>query len=266
MSVGGSYLAFQLRVGGLPFFRIYKESILDDALAGFVNLEQRANAVADAAFKRYGSRSATDDSGDMSQEVEWANDEGQIYYEAMAGLRQATINLLSAGLFHLLEQQLAKLTFDRTFRDMHLNPKDANLGPNGKLVLWYKDHFDLDLNLLPQWVKIDQLRLLANAVKHADGGSAQELRSRREELFRSPTLDKLRLPTPDYNQWPIRSPLAGEDLFVTEQIFAEYANATHDFVVGVIAHFQENAGKGFPRAINDLKQSVETGCEGGANG
>jgi hypothetical protein len=246
MSVGGSYLAFQLRVGALPFFRIYKESILGDALAGFVNLEQRANAVADAAFKRYGSRPAADDSGDMSQEAEWANDEGQVYYDAMTGLRQATINLLAAGLFHLLEQQLAKLTFDRTFRGIHLNPKDANLGPNGKLVQWYKNHFDLDLKLLPQWDTIDELRLLANAVKHADGGSAQELRSKREDLFRSPTLAKLKLPTPDYSHWPIRLPLAGEDLFVTEQTFAEYANATHDFVVGVIAHFQENAGKGFP--------------------
>jgi hypothetical protein len=48
MSVEGSYLAFQLRVMVLPFFRIYKESILSHAPAGFVNLEQRANAVADA--------------------------------------------------------------------------------------------------------------------------------------------------------------------------------------------------------------------------
>src|SRR5262249_51117285 len=107
--VGGSYLAFQLR-GSLPYFRIYRDSILADALAGFVDLEQRANAVSTAAFKRYGSRPATDDSGDMERESEWAHEEGQAYYEAMVGLRQATINLLAAGLFHLLEQRLAKIT------------------------------------------------------------------------------------------------------------------------------------------------------------
>lgn len=60
MAVGGSYLAFQLRLGALPFFRVYNESILKDVLAGFVNLEQRADEVADAAFKRMASRPAMD--------------------------------------------------------------------------------------------------------------------------------------------------------------------------------------------------------------
>ena len=61
---------FQLR-GTLPFFRIYRDSILADALARFVNLEQRADSVAEAAFKRVGSRPAADDSGDMDQEAEY---------------------------------------------------------------------------------------------------------------------------------------------------------------------------------------------------
>jgi hypothetical protein len=73
MAVGGSYLAFQLRVGALPCFRVYKESILKDTLAGFANIEQRADEVAEAAFKRMGSRPATDNfDGDMSREAEVA--------------------------------------------------------------------------------------------------------------------------------------------------------------------------------------------------
>ncbi len=182
----------------------------------------------------------------MAQAAEWASEEGQAYYEAMTGLRQATINLLAAGLFHLLEQQLAKLTFDCKFRDISMNPKNANLGPNGELAAWYKNHFGLDLKDLPQWKTINQLRLVANAVKHADGGSARELRGEREELFRNPAVKSMNLPSPDYDRWPLRSPLTGEDLFVTEQIFAEYANAGHDFMVAIVAHFQRNAGKGYP--------------------
>ncbi len=242
MTVSGSYLAFQLR-GALPFFRIYRDSIVTDALTGFVNLEQRADAVSDAAFKRMGSRPAKDDSGDMDQEAEWAHEEGQAYYEAMTGLRQATINLLAAGLFHLLEQQLAKLTFDRKFREIHLEPKKVKLET---LAEWYKKHLDLDFKQLPKWDIVDQLRLVAGAVKHADGGSARELRDKREELFRPPGLDQLKLPTPDYDNWPLRSPLSGEDLFVTEQIFSEYAHAAHDFVIAIVAHFQRNASKGYP--------------------
>jgi hypothetical protein len=243
--VGGSYLAFQLR-GALPYFHIYRDSILTDALAGFVNLEQRAKAVSAAAFKRYGSRPAADDSGDMSQEAEWAQEEGQAYYEAMVGLRQATINLLAAGLFHLLEQQLAKITYDRKLLEVPPDPRNANLGPKGELLPCYKKHFDLDLTTLPQWKLIDQLRLVAGAVKHADGGSARELRGNREELFQSRTMKEMSLPAPDYGRWPLRSPLSGEDLFVTEEIFREYAKATYDFVAAVVSHFQRNAGKGYP--------------------
>jgi hypothetical protein len=229
-----------------PFFRIYRDSILTDALAGFVNLEQRAKAVSHAAFKRFAARPGTDDAGDMSQEAEWAQEEGQAYYEAMVGLRQAMINLLTAGLFHLLEQQLAKRSFDCKFRDIPLDPQKANLGPKGSLLSWYEKHFDLDLKKLTQWNAIDELRLVAGAVKHADGGSARELRGKREELFRSRTLNEMNLPAPDYERWPLRSPLTGEDLFVTEQIFAEYANSAHDFMEAIVDHFQQNAGKGYP--------------------
>jgi hypothetical protein len=175
MAVSGTYLAFQLS-GTLPFFRIYRDSILADALAGLENLEQRADSVADAVFKRLGSRPATDDSGDMEQEAEWAHEVGQAYYEAMTGLRRATINLLAAGLYHLVEQQLSKLAFDRKFQDIYMDARNASLGPKAELLPWYKKHFGVDLRDFPQWETIDQLRLVANAVKHADGSSARELR------------------------------------------------------------------------------------------
>jgi hypothetical protein len=127
-----------------------------------------------------------------------------------------------------------------------MDPKNANLGPKAELLPWYKKHFGLDLKDLPQWETIDQLRLVANAVKHADGGSARELRGKREELFRNPIVESMNLATPNYDRWPLRSPLTGEDLFVTEQIFAEYANAAHNFMAAVVAYFQQNAGKGYP--------------------
>jgi hypothetical protein len=59
-------------------------------------------------------------------------------------------------------------------------------------------------------------------------------------------LDGMNLATPDYDRWPLRSPLTGEDLFVTEDIFTEYANTAHDFVAAIIAHFRLTAGKGYP--------------------
>src|ERR1022692_3860727 len=166
--VSGSYLAFQFR-GAMPYFRVYADSILRDALSGFTNFEERADAVADQVFKNLGSRPGDPDGDDdMSREAEYAQEQGQAYYEAMVGLRQSIINLLAAGLFHLLEQQLAKITFDCKFDDIHLDPTDANLHGIAK---WYGRYFGLDLKTLPAWDKIDELRLVANAVKHAAGKS-----------------------------------------------------------------------------------------------
>ncbi len=238
--VSGSYLAFQLR-GSLAFFRIYRDSILNDALAGFTNLEQRANAVADLAFKRFGSRPATDDSGDMEQEAEWANEEGQVYYDAMVGLRQATMNLLSAGLFHLLEQQLAILCYDCEFCDCVLANADIK-----SITAWYLRYFDINLEKLPQWKTIDELHWLANAVKHGEGSSAVKIRVLRPEVFSNPRLEHYGLKWSIPLHSPVRQPLAGDDLFVTDRLFTEYATATHDFVATIIQHFAQNGKKGYP--------------------
>jgi len=160
----------------------------------------------------------------------------------MCGLRQATINLLTAGLFHLVEQLLAKLCYDCVFRDFRL--KEAKIDP---IVDWYRQHFDLDLEKLPQWSTIKELRFLANAVKHAEGSGARQIRELRPEVFRNPLLDKLGM-TSSLSDDPLRLPLAGDDLFVTEPMFSEYATTVLDFVRAIIAHFEQNARRGYPCA------------------
>ena len=51
----------------------------------------------------------------MSGFAEQAEYEAQEFYEMMFPLRQTTINLFTAGLFHLVEQQLAGLCHDAAF-------------------------------------------------------------------------------------------------------------------------------------------------------
>ena len=157
----------------------------------------------------------------------------------MAGLRQATINLMAAGLFHLLEQQLAKLTFDDGFQGIHMHPNDANLGPSAKLLSWCREALRDRLEGPPA---------VGDHRPTAAGGERRqarrrwqrqrELRGKREELFRNPALKRINLSSPDYERWPLRSPLTGEDLFVTKQIFTEYANAAHDFMAAIVALFR----------------------------
>jgi hypothetical protein len=50
------------------------------------------------------------------------------------------------------------------------------------------DTLGLDLSSLPSWPVIDELRLVANVVKHGEGDSAEKLRETRPELFVYPSL------------------------------------------------------------------------------
>jgi hypothetical protein len=42
------------------------------------------------------------------------------------------------------------------------------------------------------WARIDELRLVANSVKHAEGPSAQQLRELRADLFQNPAFAHIR--------------------------------------------------------------------------
>jgi hypothetical protein len=88
----------------------------------------------------------------------------------MVSVRQTMLNLVAAGLFHLVEQQLADFCRDGCF---NVAPPSTGLE---KATAWYRDHFDLDLPSLRAWRNVDELRLVANAFKHAEGGSASKLR------------------------------------------------------------------------------------------
>ena len=50
--------------------------------------------------------------GDGSEEAEQAFDVGLSFYQNITAMYQGTLNLFAAGLFHVIEQQLADLTRD----------------------------------------------------------------------------------------------------------------------------------------------------------
>jgi hypothetical protein len=159
----------------------------------------------------------------------------------MAGMRQATINLHAAGLFHLLEQQLGNLIYQVCNSE---HPDNAGEEPKSNIhayARWYRGYLGLDLENLLQWPKIDELRLVTNAVKHAKGESEAELRLKRPDLFEHPVRAKMGLSGVPTREEPLRLPLAGDGLFITEAAFTEYATAVYDFVLEILAHLRRNA-------------------------
>lgn len=240
MAVRGHYLAWRVRGALLPTVEAFGPSLLNDILPAFSNLQKRADEVAHEEFARRGAEPAGEDcDGDMGDAAEAAEAKGQTFYDTMVGMRQATLNLFSAGLFHLTEQKLTDLCHDASFR---MKPPDTKLE---KVAAWYQRHLRVDLGQLRNWSKVDELRYLANAVKHGEGSSAKQLRKQRPELFEHPLMKKLWPGAPAFEK-PLRLPMAGDDLYVTDEQFADYAAAAVDFFEALADYFDEHGEDEYP--------------------
>ena len=243
MAVSGHYLAMRARRSARAHVRAFGECVFHDVLPSLTNLEKRAEEVADAEYARLGSQPADEYcSYDMADAAEDANEKGLAFYETMVGVRQAVLNLFTAGLFHLVEQELAELCSDASM--LAPPPVDSKLET---VAEWYRQHFYLDLQSLPSWQPIDELSLAANAVKHGEGPSARKIRALRPELFQNPILGKL-FPGWKAASQPLRLPLGGVDLYITQEHFGHYSQAAERLVKEIIDHFEEHENDLYTRS------------------
>src|SRR5260370_8941912 len=213
----GAYVAKDLRVRVMPPLLAFNEDLFRDVLRAFDNLDERANEKANEFFNNYPGNEYIDP-GDVA---DWANDHSLAWWETMVSLRQSMVNLLAAGLYHLIEQQLGALSLDCAYERVSDPKLDV-------VKTWYMTNLGIDLPSLEPWAKIDELRLIANSVKHAEGGSAKQLRELRPDLFQNPAFAHIRAEMGASwfdRQEPLSMPLAGEDLFVTEDDFRNYSTA-----------------------------------------
>lgn len=186
MSVREYSISRRLR-NALTYVAAFGECTIQTVLPVYANLNDRAEEIANAEFARLGSEPAGEDcNGELGDLAEAAEEVGIAFYETMVMLRQASINLYAAGLFHLIEQQLAATCHDSAFTIPA--PKETKLAG---VASWYERHFHLHLDSMPSWSALDELRLVANTVKHAEGSSARQLRDRRPELFHDPVIRAL---------------------------------------------------------------------------
>jgi hypothetical protein len=213
----GAWVARDMQMRIMPPVEAYNEDLFRDVLKAFDNLDERANAKGDEFINNYPG----DEYTDPADVADWARDHSYSWWETMVSLRQSMVNLMAAGLYHLVEQQLGALSLDCAYERV----RDTRLDIVRK---WYVANLGIDLVSLPAWAKIDELRLVTNAVKHAEGPSAQQLRELRPDLFENPAFAHIRAEMGDRwvdRQEPLAMPLAGEDLFVTENDLEAYATA-----------------------------------------
>jgi hypothetical protein len=239
-------MASRVQINPLRLVQAYVECVRRDVLPAFDNLETRANDVANDEYDRLLAHTARDDwDGDASYLAEAAENKGAGFYETFAAMRQSLLNLFAVGLFHLLEQQVADLCHDGAFLVSPLESTQL-VGP---VSTWYLQHFDLNLQGLPSWPRIDELRLVANVTKHAEGNSADQLRRRRPALFCPPCF-KEKHPESVHLSANVARPLAGDDLYVTPEVLQEYGEVAMAFLSEIEHYFQEHRDEHYPRGAS----------------
>lgn len=226
----------ELQIGGRLVGPIiaFHEYIFRDVLPAFNNIDSRARQVAVDYYDKISSQPAGEyEEIDMADVAEAAQDQSLDWYDMMTSLRQTMLNLLAAGLFHLIEQQLGMLSQDAWFSKTPLRTVRLE-----DIADWYLAFLDVDIKALNSWKKIDELRLVANAVKHAEGSATNQLRLLRPELFANPAYADMFPERAMESPTPISAPLSGEDFFVTQDLLREYSENAEAFFAEIAACFR----------------------------
>lgn len=89
--------------------------------------------------------------------------------------------------------------------------------------------YGIQIEAFLSWNKINELKLVANTVKHADGMSCEVLKKLRPDYFTPPSLEKDGLDSGHGGIGEVFHPLAGEDLYISTEEFAKYVEAVKQF-------------------------------------
>jgi hypothetical protein len=195
-------------------------------LPTFDEIEAEATALQEKTYNELMSMPFDPDVVDEAMLAESAFEAGYAHYSGMEAVRQSLVNSFAPMLYHTWEQQL--LAFHR--KEV-LHPEEERNNDFLKLSVLRKRlaASGFDITQLPTWPRIDQLWLVANTAKHADGDSADILKAQRPEFF-EPRHANGRLTARPFRFSPrVYRPMSGEDLFLTMADIEAYGRATIEF-------------------------------------
>lgn len=191
-------------------------------LPTFENLKEEADVIEKKHWEDSSSLPG-DENVDMAALAESAFDAGLTHYLMMTGLRQGIINMVATAIYHLFEQQMMEF-HKRGILEMH-EEKDASLHKLN--IAWARlENYGIFVKSLSCWPIMEELRLVANTVKHAEGASAKDLHSIRPELFVAPEIREI---VGISGTLSISAPLFGDGLYISEVDVAKYKEAIVSF-------------------------------------
>lgn len=202
----------------------YIDFIVSRVMPTFDTIESEADAVAKREYERLGSSWSEDE--DMGDCAEQAYEAGIDYYQSLDAVRQSLINITATALYHMFEQQV--LLFHRKHV---LNREEENA-----IRLLNMEEFKkrlvssgIDIEKLSAWAKVDELKVVANVIKHAEGHAADKLRRLRPDLFTLTATEEDTFWNSRILRRDVYSPLTGEDIYITIDDLRAYSNALVSF-------------------------------------
>jgi hypothetical protein len=203
------------------FDKMFSETVFPP----FADPEAQANKVAQDYWNQKMSEPCGPDGpdqepGDIADDAQQKSID---FYETMFAMHHTVVNLFTAGAFHLFEQQVGTLLEDWTGK----RPKFP-FDELGTLTLKDAAGNSIAVTSAPMWAKLDELRLVANVVKHAEGDSASKLRAVNDAHFKLPSVRGTEL-----EKWfgdrMLGEPLTGEGIYVTKGDYDAFVAAVIDF-------------------------------------
>ena len=232
MGTSAAFWAQHFRTVYVRAIESYQAGALERILPAFREIGEEADAVADAEYQRLGAMPAgPDDQVDIADLAERADRHGQRFYEMMRRVRQGWLNLVAVGLHHLVDQQQALF-----YQNALATEENEEFKPEA-LKNRLAEH-GISAENLRSATRVWELRTAANAIKHGPGPSAQRLAELRPELFQNRSLAehlaRLEIPATDVagaQELAARlgAPMAGEDLYVTENDLTEWCEAAIEY-------------------------------------
>lgn len=207
----------------VPQLRAIADALESRLLPTFAAIDKEAEQVSEAAWNEMMSHPGTGDE-DPADYAEAAEQKGVSHYMMWYGIRQGIVNLFAAALYHAFEQQVVLFLRQEVLELHEQNEPEffklAVLNERLKVI-------GIDLETLQSWAIVDELRLVANAVKHGEGLSSAKLHELRPDLFQHPDVN---LGPAFRNAIPrVFQPLAGDDLYVSLKDVQQYRDALERF-------------------------------------
>lgn len=222
--------------------RRLRDAVEKRILPAFADVPGEGDAIAEKVFQeRVKDGGGHDDPNyDSSQDSVAAREATFEHFARMTTLEQLFISAMVVTTSHLFEQQLTALV-RRVYPP--LEGKAAKALANqarDTFKSMVKDRSNVEVDSLPGWGKAEELRFVANAIKHADSGSAAEyVRQHRRDLLTHPSVKSEGMPGTSHVPDPLEFPSFGEDIYVTSDHLAEYIVALCSFWDALPAKFQE---------------------------